>query len=60
MINMDSGVTRRGTLRVLSDGPLVCTGTLENVDLRSEKVCAYMRHTSGGCEQRPRSLRDAA
>jgi hypothetical protein len=38
-------VTRRGALPVLSDGPLaafvVCTGALENVDLRSEKVCAY-------------------
>jgi hypothetical protein len=40
MGNLD--VTRRGALPVLSDGPLVCTGALENVDLRSEKVCAYM------------------
>lgn len=39
-------VTRRGALPVLSDGPLapqvVCIGELENVGLRSEKVCAYM------------------
>jgi len=62
-INMD--VTRCGALPVLSDGPLaaqvVCPGTLENVDLRSEKVCAYMATPrSGGCEQHPRSHRDAA
>ena len=53
-------VTRRGALPVLSDGPLaaqvVCTGALENVDMRSEKVCAYtatpQSHPSGGCERR--------
>ena len=49
------GVTRRGAL--LSDGSTAqgaCSGAQKNVDLCSEKVCAYMATTrTGGYEQRP-------